>query len=457
MKAFKTQYLTIGVLALLLAQGTFAGAETNSQIRLPEFQKQALLNGMEILSLTTQKQRVPFVLMIKNGAAFDPIEKWGVTYLMTRMMLEGTQTSSGSQLRQDLESLDAQIETRVGWDAIFFVGSAPVGHIAQTLNLLGDIVVRPQFEEHVFDEVRSQVLQEIKEDQEQIETATEDLLISRIFRNNPYEHSIEGTSETLGNTFLVDVKIQYRRLFMPNQALLAFYHSEDPEAIFTSLSRYWGSWVRGRPAPFTFRPAAPVQGREALLVNAQSKDSMFRWGKLGVTRDAREYYPLKVFEQYVMLSFPEWADDIASESQIQASAAVAARKMPGYIEISIQAPPAFLPDYYRRFQSLLKDLGEGNIDVERFAKAKKLALSEFVNAIDTPASFLYEFLESDLYNVGVNYLINYGLRLERVSPDDFKSAVQEYLSPDSYVIIVAGPSTQLEPHMDQFGDLKILN
>ena len=452
MKAFSASLLAPLIIAVNLW-----GAEIRDQIPIPLFHKQSLLNGMETLFLPTTEKRVPFLLMIENGAAFDPVGKWGATYLMMRMMMERTEKRTGAEIQADLQKLGAELDVRVEWDAIFFAGNIPVNRLSDVLNVLGEIVVRPKFEEDAFQKLRDQLLKEVEQEHDRIEVMIQDLFRAELFRGNPYQHPVEGNPKTLKNLDLADIKIQYRRLILPNQAHLALYYSGDRETLFTKLSQRWGAWIKRKPAPFTFTRAKPPEEQRILLVPASSQLSLFCWGKLGVQKGAREYYALKIFEQYLTLTLPAWASQVASANQIQALSKVEAGKMPGYFQLRIRAPAEQLGLYYRKFHDFLKAFHGGHIDISQFEEARKLAFLEFKNSLQQPLSILFQLLETDLYNLGINHISNYGLRLKRVTPEQLQRTVQKYFSSDSFLMVVAGPIAQFESQLKELGNVEILN
>ena len=448
MKVFSTPLL--GVLSISV---NLWGAELHDHhVPIPEFHKQSLLNGMEVLFLPSSEKRVPFLFMIENGAAFDPVEKWGVTYLMAEMMMERTARRTGVHIREDLQKLGAELDFRVEWDAIFFLGSSPLDNLSETLNILGEIVVRPRFEEDIFQELRDQLVREVEEQQKRIEVFTQDLFRAELFDGNPYGHPVKGNSETLKNLHLPDVKIQYRKLFMPNQAQLGLYYSGDRESFFRNLSRRWGVWIKGEPVPFTFRSARSVDTGRILLVDVPAEKSLFFWGKLGVEKSAREYYALKVFEQYLALHLPTWADETASENQVRMSVKLEAGKMPGYFQLKMQVPSDQLVLYYQKFQDFLKSVQNGRIDHLQFQEARRLAFVELKNSLRKPLARLYQLLGTSLYNLGINHIGNYGLHLNRVTPEVFQRTTQNYLSADSFLMVVAGPA-HLEPQLAPLGKI----
>ena len=443
------------ILFLLLALPILSASPLRAQgygpISPPEFYRQSLLNGMEILFLARSDERVPFVLMIKNGAAFDPIDKWGITYLTTLMIFEQGDSRTGIELQQGLQELNADLNFGVEGDAIYFFGSTPGEQLADTLNLLAEMVVRPVFLEETFQQTRQRVILEIEEEQQHLGMISQDLFLAELFQANPYAHAVKGTTETLNKLSLRDVRIQYDKLFMPNQAQLAVYHSGDRNEIFRALSRHWGSWIKDSPLSFTFRQARPPLEQQLKFLDWPSGESLFRWGSLGVERGSSDFYALKVFQQYLTLCLPTWANQVASEKQIQASSELEAGRMPGYLQLNIQAPPHQLIAYYQKFEGLTKELQDGHIDGQKFEEAKRLAYLEMTDSLGEPLSALYQLLETSLHNVGINYLTNYGLRLARVTPETFQNAVRKYVSLENSVLVFAGPVQSLRSELAKIG------
>lgn len=453
--SFRVSPVLLALITLSIISPNPLWAESHGQISAPEFHKQSLLNGMEILFLPGSERRAPFVLMIKNGAAFDPIEKWGVTYLTTWMILEEAENQTGLPIQRNLRQLGAELYFGVEWDAIFFFGSAPIDRVVEVLSLLGEMVVRPKFLEETFERLRDQLVQEIEKERKDPQVLTQELFLAELFQANPYAHSVKGTAETLRNLYLTDLKIQYRKLFLPNQAQLAFYYSGDRDRVFTELSRRWGSWVKNKPLPFTFRKAESPKGRRILLIDSPSADSLFRWGNLTVEKGSRDYYALKILEQYLTLSWPAWADQAAPENQIQASFQLEARIMPGYLQLNIQAPAEGLIAYFQKLEDLVQDLQDGRIDVQKFEEAKQLAHLELTASLEQPLPRLYRLLETNLYNLGINFITHYGTRLNRVTPKHFANVVQRYVSLQNFLLLVAGPSDQLKAELDEIGSVKM--
>ncbi len=429
-------------------------SESQEPIKVPDFEKKTLLNGMQFLFLKGTGGRIPFLLMIENGAAFDPADKSGVTNLMARMMLTGL---SQEQVRRDVEAAAIEIKTEVDWDAIYFSGISPPEGLPLALSVLADLVVRPQFDEQTFAETRDTILDEVRQRTSQIEVRTQDLFQAMVLSGSPYAHPVQGTVESLTNLDLQDVKIQFRRLLMPNQARLALYYDGDREELFQGLSRRWGSWVQGQAAPFTFRQATDRDQTAVVLLDFPAEDNaILRWGTLSADKASRDYHALKVLEQYLTLSLPDWAEEIAYSNQIRGSARLVAKKMPGYFQVSLRSREEHLLAYCRKLEDTIEMIKAGKIDNGRFEEAKSLVFREFKDSFQEPYEQLYQLLGADLYELGLNYIPTFSLRLKRVSPTVFENVVRSYFKGSGSVVVLAGSVAKLEAAFKEIGPVEVL-
>ncbi len=447
-------YRLLLLMSLIIAPGS-SFAESFQHSLLPEIERKPLLNGMQFLFFDGTEDRVPFLLMIKNGAAFDPSGKWGATNLLLKMMIEGARDQV---LERELGKREIEFDYLVDWDSIHFSGTAPAKHLNFALSTLSDLLVRPVFEEEVFARLRKQAIEEAKADWERLESRTQLLFTEYLFRKNPYGHPVNGTLETLQSLYLRDIKIQYRKLMIPNQAFLAVAFSGDREELFRLQSRRWGSWVREKAAPFTFRKSVPPERPKILLVDQKSSETSFlRWGYLGVPRSSRDFLVFKILEQYLTLWLPSWAEEISASSQIRGCPKLVERRMPGYLQISLEAPAGSITSYYDKLRKSLAELRRGKVDVGRFEEAKQLVFQELKGAFDDPVEQMKLILGAELYGLGVNYISTLNLRLERVTQEAFQERLNELLPEGRFVMIVAGDAEELEPFFANVGEVEVLN
>lgn len=424
-------------------------------MELPEIERKALLNGMEFLFVEGNPGRIPFVLMIENGAAFDPAGKWGTTQLMVSMLMESTRQLSAELIQRELVETEGELGFDVDWDAIYFYGSASPEGIGRLLGSLAEIVVRPNFTEESLEKEKAKMIAEVQTQAARVEVRTENLIWNQLFGGNPYAHSVRGTPETLKSVELRDVIFQYRRLILPNQAKLALYFPGDQDRFFQQQSRLWGGWVKVEPPPFTFRPAPALQKPRVLVMNTED-NGLFRLAHLSVERSSPDFFALKVLEQYLLLTIPDWASQISSSTQIRAGARLEARRMPGYFQVSLKADHQNLMAYFNRLREEIGKIAGGEVSADRLQEARKLVLQEYRASLQDPLGRIYRILETALYNLGINHIPTFGLRLQRVTSKSLSQVVREHLAPENFVLVVAGPANQLRADLEKVARVEVI-
>ena len=286
---------------------------------------------------------------------------------------------------------------------------------------------------------------------------TQEHFLAELFRANPYGHLVKGTPATLRNVTLPDVRYQYKKIFIPNQAYLAFYHNGEAAAVVSSLTRRWGAWVKGVGAPFAFRQAVAPASPQVVLINEAGEEAVLRCGTLSTPRGDRAQTALEILQEYLTLSLPGWASQVASSQQVRASASLETRKMSGFFQLSIQAPPEQIPAYVRRYLQLITEIDQGKIAREQFEEAKRVVVQEFKNGLATPSTRLRYLLETHLYGLGVNYISNYGVRISRMTPETFQAAIREHFRERKSLMVLSGPREALEKRLAEFGPVRLLN
>lgn len=446
-------YAILATLAIISTTALYA--EQPAQIPLPKIERKSMLNGMQVLFLDSEGDRCPFLLMIQNGAAFDPVDKWGVTFLMTRMLMDRL---AETDYLSEFKAKGITVHATTDWDAIFIEGSAPAQELEFALQTLGEILVRPNFKQEVFDRLRATLVAELEKLEQDPGFQSEMLFTSRVFQENPYGHPVRGTTKTVSSLYLQDVLIQAKRLLLPNQTSLAVYYSGDRDQLFEKLARRWGGWVQQRALPFTFRQATPPSEPQIALVDRLSTDKcLVRWGYLGVEKSSRDYLTCQVLEQYLTLAMPEWAREVQNVNHIRGYARCVARRMPGYLQISIETEPKYAPAYVSKFLSAMEKLRTDSIDEKRFNEAKSLVLQEFLKSLADPVQRIREILASELYGLGLGFIPTFPLRLDRVTPEVFRRDVSERLPDKSFVVVVVSPEAGLDSRLEQFGRVEVLN
>lgn len=133
-----------------------------------------------------------------------------------------------------------------------------------------------------------------------------------------------------------------------------------------------------------------------------------------------------------------------------------ARRMPGSMSLTIRCPARHVVDYVERLQSVLEEIRSGRVDPDLLSQSRDLAVAELRRQLSQPLSRLLLLLRSELYEVGLRYISNFPLRLDRVKAAQLTQAVSSLFPPDTYLLVVAGPADQIGPALGKLGPVEIL-
>lgn len=431
------------------AQETSPRPGGSERLPLPKIERKTLLNGLQVVFFNQTSDTIPFKLMIKNGAAFDPANKWGATYLMSRVMMD---LLNDPLIKSETASRKINIECEVSWDAIIFTGEAPSKEIGYALDMLADLVIRPEFKEDSFNRMKQEHIQEVNLTESLLENRVSLLLKEKVFSRNPYGRPEIGTSSSVPELQLNDLMVQFRRLVLPNQAVLAIAFSEERQGLFNYLSRRWGSWVRKNPAPFVFRRSHRYSEPEVSIIEADRRQGIVSWGLLGFEKSSGEAISMEVLEQYLTLALPNWASEIASAGQIRGSIESTSMRMPGYLRVSLEIPVQQLSNYHNKLFATFDEISRGEINQSQFEDAKHMVMAEFRASLEQTEGQMDRVLETDLYELGINFIPTFGLRLSRVSESKFQEMIKSLVPDKSHVMITAGPRREIEEQIGKTGN-----
>ncbi|WP_439880000.1 M16 family metallopeptidase [Pontibacter sp. MBLB2868] len=179
-----------------------------------------------------ESNKVIIKLMFKNGSMSDPKGKEGLTYTTAQMITEsGTKDMTISQIKDKIYPWAADYYNNVDKEVTVFTFAVHKDFLNDFYPILRGLLLNPAFAEEDFKRVKSnqqnfvdQVIR-ASSDEEYSKKALEDLL----FRGTNYQHVVEGTSASVPNITLEDVKNHWRNYFTQNNVLIgiAGNYSDD--------------------------------------------------------------------------------------------------------------------------------------------------------------------------------------------------------------------------------------
>ena len=196
-------------------------------------------------------------LYIAGGCVEEPPELAGLTLLTARTMLKGTNTRSAARIAEDSEMLGATISASAGNDSFGWSFSVPKSRLAEAIELLGDVILRPTFPEEAFETERVVALSNVAMLRDDMYRYPMKLAREAAFRGHPYGSPPMGSDESLRSITKENLEDWHRAHVLESSAVIGVVADMDPaEAADIVASEISALVARG--AREVTRPEWPV-------------------------------------------------------------------------------------------------------------------------------------------------------------------------------------------------------
>lgn len=246
--------------------------------------------------------KVVIKLMFRNGSISDPAGKEGLTRLTASLITSGGSSKyTYSQIQDLLYPMAAGYYASVDKEVTIFTMQCPTDFINDFYKIVSDVILSPSFAEQDFERVKSnqqnyvdQVIR-ASSDEDYSKKGLEDFL----FRGTPYQHMIEGKSESIKSITIDDVKDHYKNYFTKVNLTIGIagnYSDELLKTIKNDMQKLQG-----------FSPILPkvtVKNPEGVNVEIISKEgafgsAIFMGFPMDITRSSDEFAALMVANSYL--------------------------------------------------------------------------------------------------------------------------------------------------------------
>jgi zinc protease len=261
----------------------------------PAIEKSTLPNGMRVWTVHhTQVPLVAFTLLVRRGAASDPVGKEGLAAVTADMLDEGSGDRSAIEMHEGLARLGAQFDTDIGSDATVASVTVLSRFSQQALALLSDIVVRPSLRETDFARVRQLRLHRLTQLRDMPGAVADRAFLKLVYGAHPYGHSPIGSEAALASMTVEDVREFHADAIRPSVATLIAVGDcahADIVALAAEAFADWQGVSAGDVLPGGSLPQAP---RLNVVARSRAPQSELRIGQVAVGRDTPDYHALVV-------------------------------------------------------------------------------------------------------------------------------------------------------------------
>src|SRR5215472_4019197 len=184
--------------------------------------RQVLPNGLTVITEEMDHIRsVSIGIWIKTGSREEDKQWNGISHFVEHMVFKGTQHRSAEEIARQVDSIGGNIDAFTAKECISFSMKVLDEHLPIALDVLGDLVLNPVFDDQDIKRERGVILEEIKMDEDNPDYLVHEIFTQNFWKDHPLGKPILGTKETVRRFDQNAIQGFYPSKFAPNNLIIS--------------------------------------------------------------------------------------------------------------------------------------------------------------------------------------------------------------------------------------------
>jgi zinc protease len=426
----------------LLPNGTLpkfsAAVEKNTDHPVQKF---TLPNGLRLL--VKEDHRLPFVefrTAFKGGVLTETPANNGITLLLCKMLLQGTQKRSAEKIATEIESVGGHIDSYGGNNSFGVNAEVLSSDFATGLDLLADVLLNPAFPAAPLEREREVQIAGIYARKDDLLKSASVAMRRTLFGETGYGLDLLGTEESVKKISVGDLKPFHRTFAAPNNCVLAIYGDVKTSEVKTAVEKAFANWGTNRNSEFRIQNSELKEAKR-VEETREKKQAVLVLGFRGTTLFDADRYALELIQ--------ESCSDLGSRLFLRVREKLGlayyvgaqnfAGLVPGYFAFYTGTEPAKAAQVEAELLAEAELLRNEGLSEEELKRAKAKVVGQRKIARQELGGLAQAQALDELYGLGFAYGDTEDAKFEAVTLEQVKAVAQKYLRPDAVVVSIVKP------------------
>ncbi|MFC3908992.1 M16 family metallopeptidase [Legionella dresdenensis] len=400
-------------------------------------------NGAQVVF--HQAMEVPMLdvnVAFAAGSAYDG-KNFGLSALTTELLDQGNARFDANQIAEKLADTGAQYESETSRDMVMLHLKTLTSEdaLAQAMETFSLIITKPALRFDAFNREKSLLLSRITQQQESPDEVANIAFFSKLYKNHPYAHPINGTSQTVKMLSLNQVRNFYKQYFVGNNAYIVIVGAIDSAKAHELAEQLVKDLPSGQHAPAIIK-ATPLAAAEKANIPYPSSQTVLRLGQIGIDHTVPDYFALMV-GNYVLgggTMVSRLADEVREKRGLTYGVVSQFMPMPGdgpFI-ISLSTKNSQAVQALQITEETIKGFLQTGANEEELTAAKQYLTGSFPLSLASNSNIAGLLMRMMFYHLPDDYLDTYTARIEAVTSQEIKQAFDKHIRPDAMLLITVG-------------------
>jgi zinc protease len=367
----------------------------------------------------------------------------GLAHMTSTLLDMGAAGLSADEIARRLESLGAELGTGSARDMAWITlrSLSDAAHLQPALQLLADVINRPDFNKADFERERERTLVAIRHSEQSPATVAEYTFFRSVYGDHPYALRPSGTMESISALQLEQIKAYYKQYYVARNAVFSIVGDLDRKAAEQLARQVIGQLPAGKRAP-AVAPAPVLMKATEQRVYHPSTQTHVRVGAPGMRRGDPDYFPLYVGNHVlgggglVSRLFEEVREKRGLSYSVNSY--FSPMEQDGPYLLTLQTRNDQVNDAMAVMRETLQDFVENGPTEKELIDAKKNITGSFPLGVASNSDILDYLNVIGFYDLPLSYLEDFNGKVMAVTREQIVDAFQRRVVPDTMVTVIVG-------------------
>ena len=234
--------------------------------------REVMPNGLTLITEEMKHIRsISIGIWVKTGSRDEDREWNGISHFVEHMVFKGTQHRSAEEIARQVDSIGGNIDAFTAKECVSFSMKVLDEHLPIALDVLGDLVLNPVFDDQDIKRERGVILEEIKMDEDNPDYLVHEIFTQNFWKDHPLGRPILGTRDTVKRFERPPVFDFYSHRFIPGNVIITAAGNLNHGHFVDLVNRHFDKM---KPASNGFHSAPPTIVPKIVLRNKKSLEQV---------------------------------------------------------------------------------------------------------------------------------------------------------------------------------------
>jgi len=206
----------------------------------PKFFRKVLKNGMVVILEKRDLPVVSVAFAVRNGGVNESAEEKGISHFIEHLLYKGTPTRNAKKIAEEIEKNGGELNGFTDELITAYWCKMPSNHLDVALNVLGDMVKNPLFDEKEMEKERKVIFEEIKMRKDNPMTYVFDNIQGCLYAE-PLGSPLIGSHKTMNSINRKSIIEKFKKVYTPNNLILTVVGDADFNHLVNFSEKFFGN------------------------------------------------------------------------------------------------------------------------------------------------------------------------------------------------------------------------